>query len=81
MSSVDLAYTIAFNQKIRIGYRVWGSSGPYTYLNTFPGPGDSPYDLTSVLTTGDWDVEVTVICPNCSGNSYSSPTVTSITVP
>lgn len=69
-----------YGNVLRIGYRLNGSSGPYTYLNTYPAPEDLPYTFP-VPAPGTYEVEVTAICPNCSGNRYSDPEVTILNSP
>lgn len=74
MASLQVNYSISFAQSVRIGYKQYGTSDPYTYLTVFPGPGDAPYTISS-LPFGLYQVEVTTICPNCSGGIYSTPVV------
>lgn len=78
MGTVRISGELEFGQHMRIGHKVTGSSGPYTYLNSFPGPDDIPFDFT--LPVGIYDIEVTTICPNCSGNIYSDPEVRTVNV-
>jgi len=70
---------IPFGSTLKIGYRVYGSSGPYTYLSSFPSYNDLPYTF-SLPTAGTWQVEYTTICPSCSGNGYSAPSTYVITL-
>lgn len=77
---IRVVYTIAYGSVARIGYKPFNSASPYTYLNVFPGPSDSPFEFTGP-TTGAWDIEVTEVCPNCSGNRYSAPVLSTVTVP
>lgn len=76
---VTITYSIPFGTNLRIGYKAFNSAAAYTYLNTFPGPSDSPFSFT--LASGDWDIETTTICPNCSGNTFSDPVVSTVSVP
>jgi hypothetical protein len=62
---------ISFGATLRIGYRTYGSSSPYTYLSYFPSYNELPYEFE--LSSGTWQVEYTTICPNCSGSVYSDP--------
>lgn len=78
MGNVKLTYTIPFGSNLRVGYKPAGAASPYTYLNVFPGAEDSPY--TIVIPAGFYDVQLSTICPNCSGNNYSDPFVTQVTV-
>lgn len=75
-----VVYTIDNGQKVRICYRPFNSAGPYTCLNDFPGPEESPYTF-SLPSSGDWEIQVTTICPNCSGNNYSDPVISMVTEP
>jgi hypothetical protein len=70
--------TIAYGQKLRIGYKAASSASAFTYLPDFPGPGDMPFEF--IISAGTYDVETTIICPNCSGNIYSSPIVSTVAV-
>ena len=79
MGNIKITYTIPYGSALRIGYKAAGSSSAYTYLTTFPDAADSPYQFT--VPAGFYDVEISTICPNCSGNRYSDPYVTQVTVP
>mgnify|MGYP003405103733 CR=1 len=70
--------TIPYGSTLRIGYRPYGSTSPYTYLGSFPGYDSLPYTFT--LSSGTWQLEYTSICPNCSMPKYSSPETVIITV-
>lgn len=75
MASVSFNYTIPFGTSLRVGYRPQGSSGPYTYITgTYPTYLQSPYTLSGIAP-GNYDIELTTVCPNCSGAQFSSPTV------
>lgn len=78
MGTVRVNYTIEYAQKLRIGYKASASASAFTYLPDFPGPDQAPFDFT--LSPGTYDVETTVICPNCSGNIYSDPIVSTVAV-
>lgn len=62
--------TIEFGATLRIGYRVYGSTNPFTYLSSFPSYNDLPYTF-SLPSNGIWEIEYTQICPSCSGSKYS----------
>lgn len=79
MGNVNLTYTIPIGTKLRIGYRIQGSSSPFTYLTTTPTDQQSPYTFT--LASGAYDLELTTVCPNCSGNAFSDVTQVPINVP
>lgn len=74
MASITINYSIPFGSSVRIGYRIQASSSPFTYVNGFPSYNDSPY-VISGLALGNYEVELTTICPNCSGGIFSAPTV------
>lgn len=74
MASITVNYTIPFGASMRIGYRIQSSSSAFTYLTTFPTYNDSPYTFSG-LPVGNYEVELTTICPNCSGGAYASPEV------
>lgn len=79
MGDVKVTFTIPFGSRLRIGYKATNSATPYTYLSTYPEPGDSPY--TFVITpAGIYDVELTTLCPNCSGSTPSTPVVFTVNV-
>ncbi len=78
MGNVRINAELEFGQSSRIGWKINGSAGPYTYLNSFPGPDDMPF--TFILPAGTYDIEVSTICPNCSGNIYSDPEVKTVVV-
>lgn len=71
--------TIAFGNSLRIGYRVYGSTGPYTYITPYPTFNDLPYqfDLPSANT---WQIEYTEVCQTCGGGSYSQSETVTVTV-
>lgn len=80
MADVNTGSTsIPFGATLKIGYRVYGSSGPYTYLTYFPNYNELPYTF-EVPTSGIWQIEYTTICPSCSGSGYSAPETYIITV-
>jgi hypothetical protein len=70
---------IEFGATLRIGYRVNGSSGPFTYLTPLPSYNDLPYTF-SVPGVGVWEIEYTQICPSCSGSNYSEPQTAIVTI-
>ncbi len=70
--------SINYGQTLRIGYRMNGASGPFTYLPYFPNYNELPYQF-SVPSVGVWEIEYSTICPNCSGNVYSEPDTTLVT--
>lgn len=78
MGTVRINATFEFGQHLRIGHKPDGSSGPYTYLTTFPGADQMPFNFT--LPAGIYQIELSVICPNCAGNEYSDPEVRTIQV-
>lgn len=79
MGDVILTYSIPIGTKLRIGHRPPASTGPFTYLVATPTDQDSPYTFT--LPTGAYDLELSTICPNCSGNNFSDAFIEPINVP
>jgi hypothetical protein len=74
MAQITINYSIPFGSSIRIGYRIQASSDPFTYVPGFPSYNDSPYTING-LALGNYEVELTTICPNCSGGIFASPVV------
>ncbi len=74
MATLTINYDIAFGASLRIGYRIQSSSSAFTYVTTYPGYNDSPY-LVSGLAVGNYEVELTTICPNCSGGVFADPVI------
>lgn len=74
MATVRVDYTIPFGTNMRIGYRAQNSTNPFTYLSPFPSYADSPY-LISDLPLGNYEVELTPICPNCNGANYGTAVI------
>ncbi len=79
MASLDITYTIPFGASVRVGYRQTGSSDPFTYISHYPTYNESPYTIDG-LPVGLYEVEITTICPNCSGNTFGDPLVIQATV-
>ena len=74
MAQIVINYSIPYGASIRIGYRIQNSSSPFTYVNGFPSFNDSPYTIGS-LAQGNYEVELTTICPNCSGGIFANPVI------
>lgn len=74
MASITINYSIPFGSSIRIGYRIQSSSSAFTYLTSYPNYNDSPY-VISGLPVGNYEVELTTICPNCTGGVFADPAV------
>jgi hypothetical protein len=74
MANIIIAATINPGASLRIGYRVKNSSNPFTYLSVYPTSVDLPYTITG-LGAGFYEVELTQICPNCSGGVFSDPII------
>lgn len=74
MASITINYTIPFGASLRVGYRIQSSSNPFTYISTFPTYNQSPYILSG-LAVGTYEVELTTICPNCSGGVFADPVI------
>lgn len=74
MASITINYTIPFGASVRIGYRIQASSTAFTYLTTFPTYNDSPYTISG-LPVGNYEVELSTICPNCTGGVFSEPVI------
>jgi hypothetical protein len=79
MAAVNTGSTsIPYGATLRIGYRLYGSTVPYTYLSPLPNYNELPYTFT--LDSGTWQVEYSTVCPNCSGNMFSEPETIIISV-
>lgn len=70
---------IKFGSTLRIGYRPVGSVAAYTYLTPYITFNELPKVFN--LPVGAWELELTEICPNCSGGIYSNPVLTQIILP
>lgn len=78
MNSNTGSTSIPFGATLRIGYRLYGSTDPYTYLSYYPSYNELPYSYS--LPVGNIQVEYTTICPSCSGSNYSPPQTTVLNV-
>lgn len=74
MASITINYSIPFGSSLRIGYRIQNSSNPFTYLSNYPTYNDSPYTFDG-LALGSYEVELTTVCPSCSGGVFADPAV------
>lgn len=74
MADITVNYTVSFGASVRIGYRIQGSSSAFTYLPNYPTYNDSPYTISG-LAVGTYEVELTAVCPNCSGGVFSDPVI------
>ena len=74
MASITVNYTIPFGASLRIGYRIENSSSAFTYLTTFPTYNESPYTFSG-LPVGNYEVELTTVCPNCTGGVFADPVI------
>lgn len=74
MASITITATINPGASLRIGYRVKNTSTPFTYLPNYPTPSELPYTING-LANLSYEVELTQICPNCSGGIYSDPII------
>lgn len=74
MASITVNYSIPFGSSLRIGYRIQNSSNPFTYITNFPNYNQSPY-VISGLPIGNYEVELTTICPNCTGGVFADPAI------
>ncbi len=74
MAQITIQATIPFGSSLRVGYRLVASSDPFTYISDYLTSDDLPYDITS-LASGLYEVELTTICPNCAGSTYSDPVI------
>lgn len=80
MANISTGSTsIPFGTTLRIGYRINGSTSPFTYVVTHPQYDELPYIFT-VPSAGEWEIEYTVICNSCSGNLYSTNYTTVVIV-
>lgn len=74
MATIRVAYDIPFGTSIRIGYRVQNSLSPFTYVMPFPSYAQTPFYIQD-LPLQQYEVELTSVCPNCSGANYGSPEI------
>lgn len=70
---------IAFGSVLRIGYRLYGSVGPYTYITPYPTANELPYTF-SLPAAGTWQIEYTELCQTCGGGKFSDPVTVIVTV-
>ncbi len=80
MGKIKISATVDFGTSLRVGYRVRSSISPFTYFSHYPKYNELPYTFQEEVPNGDYEVEVTGICPNCSGAEYSDPIIQYITV-
>lgn len=74
MAQITINYSIPFGASIRIGYRIAASSSAFTYLSNYPSYNESPYVITG-LPANTYEVELTTICPNCTGGIFGEPQI------
>jgi hypothetical protein len=74
MADITINYSIPFGASIRIGYRIQASSSAFTYLTNYPTYNESPYVITG-LPANTYEVELTTICPNCTGGVFGEPQI------
>ena len=74
MGQLVVTATIPFGSSARIGYKIKNSSNPFTYHTQYPTYNDFPYTIDGIAI-GTYEVEITGICPNCSGAQYSDPII------
>jgi len=74
MGQLNITASIPFGTSARIGYRVKNSSNSFTYHSQYVNYNNFPYTIDDI-PTGAYEVEITVICPNCSGSLYSEPLI------
>jgi hypothetical protein len=79
MGTININLSIPYGASLRIGYRVTNSGNAFTYLTNFVSFDALPYAFNVASVAGTYDVELTVICPNCSLGTYSIPTVITAT--
>jgi hypothetical protein len=66
--------SIPYGASLRIGYRPYGSTGPYTYISHLATYEELPYTYT--LASGIWEVEYSATCQSCTPGNFSSPQTT-----
>lgn len=71
--------SIEYGASLRIGYRIYGSADPFTYVSHVPTYNELPYTF-SLPTTGTWEISYTQICPSCAGSQFSTPETAVVTV-
>lgn len=70
--------TIDFGSRLRIGYKAYGSDGPFTYLTEIPTYDELPYVFS--LPAGVYNIQYAEVCPTCTLPSYSNAVETVVTV-
>lgn len=74
MGQLQVIASIPFGSSARIGYKQKASSNPYTYHNYYPSHNEFPYTIDGI-PIGNWEVEITTVCPNCAGALYADPVI------
>jgi hypothetical protein len=79
MGTITINSSIPYGSNLRIGYRVTNSGNSFQYLDSYVSFNNLPYTFSVPDTAGTYDIELTVICPNCSLGTYSTPVVITAT--
>jgi len=74
MASITISASINYGASLRIGYRFKNSSLPFTYIPAYPTANELPYTING-LSSGNYEIELLQICPNCGGGVYSDPII------
>jgi hypothetical protein len=74
MATLTIQATVPFGASLRVGYRIISSSSPFTYLDNYLSQDDLPHDILD-LPLGSYEVELTTVCPNCSGAKFGDPII------
>lgn len=71
--------SVTYGSSLRIGWRTYGSTSPFTYITHYPDYDELPYTFT-LPNPGIYEIEYTQVCPSCSAPQYSASTNTIITL-
>ena len=71
--------SIQYGSSLQIGWRLYGSTSPFTIISTIPTYDDLPYTFT-LPSAGVYEIQYTQICPSCSAPQYSSSSNTIVTL-
>lgn len=71
--------SIQYGSSLKIGWRLYGSTSPFTYITHLPDYDELPYTF-ELPTVGTYEIEYTQVCPSCSAPQFSASAVTLVTV-
>lgn len=80
MAHVTLKASMAYGTTARVGYRIRSSDDPWIYFVQQPSYDEFPYTFEENIPPGDYEFEVSTLCPSCSGGKFSDPQIVYLTV-